>query len=434
MRRTPLNLLDEQFLPWDRVVPLTFLCELRVSGHLDADRVADALRVAISRHPMARARLGRRTWRNRGQHWEIVDGIEDIPLQVVACDDDRALDEARARLRQRRMNLRTAPPLALMLAHRAGGDSLCMSLSHVVVDGVSAYRLMRSVACAYAGVEDPIAGPDPLVVHDLSFYNGGFSALGRLKQLRRMRGSPNGSDEKPAGAPATLANDDSSCETSFRDFHFLHLDRAQTAAAYARRHAPATFNDLLIGSLGVAVRRWNDAHGVKSGTLEVQMPLNLRPAEWPIDVVANLVADVHIGIPEPAQKDLVSAQLAVAEQTRNAKTRRERAELATVTVFNVIPTVLRYPLAKLLLRRSSYPTTLALSNLGPTEFPNLGPDAGPVSEFWLNPSRGSGSGTIAAALGLRGETFVVLHRKLELDKGGASHFADLWREVLLGGG
>jgi O-methyltransferase len=121
-----------------------------------------------------------------GQRWEIVDYVDDVPLEVVQCPDSGVLDRARSRLLSRGMDLRSAPPFALMLARRTGGDSLCMSLSHVVGDGMSAIRLMRSIACAYAGVADAIAGRDPLEVRDLSFYNAGPSSAEHVKELLRV--------------------------------------------------------------------------------------------------------------------------------------------------------------------------------------------------------------------------------------------------------
>jgi NRPS condensation-like uncharacterized protein len=432
---TPLNLLDQQFLPWDQVAPLSFVCELRVQGHLDDERIVNAARTAISHHPMARCRLANFKYGHRRPHWEIVDEVRDIPFEVVECTDDRVFEAARSRLRSRRIDLRTAPPLALMLAHRTGGDSLCMSLSHVVVDGVSSFRLMRSIACAYAGLEEAISGPDPVAVHDLSFYNGGSSAAERIKHLRRVRKLRRAQPpERPTASLATPWGDEDAGDTGIGDFHLWHLNREETAALVARRTAPATLNDLLIGSLALAVRRWNDARGVESGRLDVQMPLNLRPPEWATEVVANLVTDVNIAVPEIAQHDIVSAQLAVAEQTRIAKLSRANAKVDIVTMLNVVPVPLRYPMVQLLQRRQRYNTTIALSNLGRLEFPDFAHDAGAVTEFWLGPSRGSPGGTIATALTLRSELFIALHRKAQLDRAGAQAFAEVWRQVLFGDG
>ena len=77
MQNTPLNLIDQHCLVWDRIAPFTFLTELRVRGHVHEARLAHAIRVASARHPMARARLASK-WSGSRAYWEIVDDVGDI--------------------------------------------------------------------------------------------------------------------------------------------------------------------------------------------------------------------------------------------------------------------------------------------------------------------------------------------------------------------
>lgn len=434
MQRTPLNLLDQQFLPWDRVEPLCILCELRVRGRLRDVRVVDAVRTAISHHAMARARLAPPRWRQTRQYWEIVDDVHDVPFQIVECADDHALDNARSHLLSRRIDLHAAPPFALMLAHRSGGDSLCMSLSHVAADGVSAQRLMRSIVCAYAGIEESTVGPDPLAVRDLSFYGRQPSSRERIRSLRRMlKLRRSRESEDPPTRLLMRRSEPNVGDSGSRGFHLLHLDRDETAVAIARRTARATVNDLLISSLALAVRKWNDRRGLEPNRIHVQMPVNLRPRQWADEVVSNIGADVNVVVPARAQRSLVTAQLAVAEQTRAAKARRASSEIDVATILNFIPVPLRYTTASLLQKRASHNTTISLSNLGRVAFPDLGDDAGSVTEFWFAPSAGAALGALAGAVTLNAELFLALHyRTLELDTTGAQAFAELWREVLVG--
>jgi NRPS condensation-like uncharacterized protein len=435
VRTTPLNVLDQHFLPWDQVEPLCILCELRVQGRLIPECVVPAVRTAVSHHPMARS--CRATFRgpHLGQYWAIADDLQDIPLAIEDCTVDGVLDDARSRLLSRSLDLRSAPPFALMLAHRTGGDSLSLSLSHVVGDGMSALRLMRSIACAYAGVEGAIAGPDPLTVRDLSFYNGGPSSVERVKELLRViRRRRDRRPESPTSRFATEGGQQGVHDAGFRSFCLLRLDRDETAAVMAQRRAPATISDMLIASLAIAVRRWNYAHGLAPDRINVQTAVNLRESEWFTEVISNLAREANIAVAEAAQRSLVSAQLAVADQTRAIKRRRARAEIPLLSPLNVVPRSLRYPIAQRLQRRPNVTYTVGLSNLGSVDtLPDLAHDAGRVTELWFAPPGTAALGTLAGTLTLDGEMFIALHyRRTELDRAAAQTFARIWREVLLG--
>ena len=192
-------------------------------------------------------------------------------------------------------------------------------------------------------------------------------------------------------------------------------------------------NDLLIASLAVAVRRWNDAHDLEPRRLNVQVPINLRPREWFTEVVSNLATDVNIEVPHVAQRDLAAAQLTVARQTGVVKKRRADSELGTGAGLDLIPFALRYRVARRLQRGPSHDYTVALSNLGRVEtFPDLAHDAGPVTELWFAPPGTAALGTLAGAITLRDEMFLTLHyRTAELDRAGTRAFAETWRDVLV---
>lgn len=438
VRTTPFSALDEQFIAWDRVEPLCILCELRVGGRLSAERLADAVRTAISLHPMARSRLATSWWPHLGQRWEIVDQVHDIPLEIVECPDDDMLNRARSRLLSRGVDLHTAPPFALMLAHRAGGDSLSMSLSHVVGDGMSAIRLMRSIACAYAGVEDAVAGPDPFAVRDLSFYHAGRASAERIKELLRVLKLRRGQQlpESPTTRLVTEGGEQHGPEGGFRFFHLLRLDHDETAAVMAQRQVPATITDLLLASLAFAVRRWNHEHGVASHQINLQTAVNLRQSDWFTEVVSNFARVANIAVPERAQHSLVSSQLAIAEQMRAVKQRRASAEIDLIGPLNVVPRALRDSAARRLMKRPNLTYATGLTNLGRVDtFPNLAHEAGRVTGLWLGPPGTTALGTLAGTVTHDGEMFLALHYlKSELSGAAAQAFAETWRDVLLGRG
>jgi NRPS condensation-like uncharacterized protein len=254
-----------------------------------------------------------------------------------------------------------------------------------------------------------------------------------MRRLRRKRKLAVERRSEGSTRLAAQGGEQQARDAGFRGFHLLRLNRDETAVVMGRRRPPATINDLLIASLAVAVRRWNDAHGVEPQRLTVHMAVNLRPREWITEVVSNLATDARVAVPKSAQRDLDRAQLAVAEQTRVLKRYRASGELEIRTMLNLVPPSLLYPLVKILQSRPA-DSAAGLSTLGHVDaFPDFAHDAGPVTEFWFGPPGGAALGTLAGALIMRAEMFFALHyHRAESNSTGARAFAETWREVLLG--
>jgi NRPS condensation-like uncharacterized protein len=209
------------------------------------------------------------------------------------------------------------------------------------------------------------------------------------------------------------------------------LEPERVERARARRRAPATFNDLLLASLGVAVRSWNDERGVSPGPVMLTVPVNIRPADWSGELIANLAATLAVSIPPDSQTDLDAAQLAVAQRTQRLKAQDFAEMLAS---GGVLPVWLRGMLGPLLPAPSEEPAeTPVLSNLGRPDLPaRLGPDL-PVEALWFSPPvrmpAGLALGVAASDRGL----FVTLRYGPELfDPDGAERFAARFLDVLLG--
>ena len=148
-----------------------------------------------------------------------------------------------------------------------------MNLSHVVGDGMSAYRLMSSICRAYTGSEDtqpvlPLAHVRNLRRH-VSFRNLA-DARTRLGVIARHV-----SDTRN-DAPVRVAIDGGSEGAQGLGFHLLRFDRDDAVRIAARRVKPATINDLLLAALAVTIRRFNDQRGVVPGPISLEMPVNLR--------------------------------------------------------------------------------------------------------------------------------------------------------------
>src|SRR5256712_11697661 len=89
--RVAFNVIDETIWFIDRPhEPWTVQAEARAAGRLDDERLRLAVRSALARHPMARARQA--SWRfwQTGFTWEITEAPQVEALSIVDCPDDAA--------------------------------------------------------------------------------------------------------------------------------------------------------------------------------------------------------------------------------------------------------------------------------------------------------------------------------------------------------
>jgi NRPS condensation-like uncharacterized protein len=431
MTSTSLNVLDQLYLHLDREdEPWSVHLEVAVEGDLDAERLREAVRAATLGHPIARARLRRALPTDVRYHWEILDEVGEVPLEVVVCEDDAGLDAARERLMGHSPSLESAPPFAVTLAHSRGGDVVMLNLSHAAGDGMSAVRLMASFLRAYAGESDPSPGVDPLEVRDIARLVNSRSIKARLargatlvEQAGRLtetpaRIAPQGSEDRPGYG-----------------FALLRLDPSELETVRSHRRENATVNDVLLAGLGVTISRWNDRHGATTGPVSVMMPVNLRPDEWRNDVVGNFASYVSVRFTPQDLVDLPAAVGAARARTREIKRRDAAAlvvdllELPTAT----LPTAVKRRFQDLLtLTGNRFVDTAVLSNLGRLDgVPRLGGAAGTVTQVWFSPPGRMPLGASLGAATHNDELFLCLrYRHALFDADGAGDFAAVLRDVL----
>ncbi|MCA1675635.1 MAG: hypothetical protein LC799_26805, partial [Actinobacteria bacterium] len=257
----PFCSLDEASLHLDSVTePWSVHLEVRLSGTVAEERLRQAVRRALAKHPRARAKvvMGRR-WR-AGYAWEITPVVELDPLDVVVCADDDALQAARAELQSLAVPLETSPPLRIRLARHGQGDVVMLNVHHAAGDGIAALGLLRSIARAYAGRPDPVS-PTPPEEVEIPTPSGWWAPLralvGELRQAahRSVHLVPSGGKDRPGYG-----------------LHHLVLDPAQTAALATQAEAGTTVNDLLLAALHLALDSWHREHGGVPGRLSVLMP------------------------------------------------------------------------------------------------------------------------------------------------------------------
>jgi NRPS condensation-like uncharacterized protein len=154
--------LDEASYHLDSVSePLSVHLEVRLSGTVNADRLRQAVGMALAKHPRARARVTMAHQRRANYEWEITPAPDVDPLDIVVCPDDEALQAVRADLQSLAVPLVTSPPLRIRLARHRAGDVVMLNIHHTAGDGIAALRLLHSIARAYAGRCDPVPHTPP---------------------------------------------------------------------------------------------------------------------------------------------------------------------------------------------------------------------------------------------------------------------------------
>ncbi|HWH11212.1 MAG TPA: condensation domain-containing protein [Solirubrobacteraceae bacterium] len=441
--RIPLQPLDQALFHLDQG-PTPWSChfELRVPGRLDDARVRAAARAAANRQPIARARLAAHRRRDRRLYWEIPDQIDDVPVEVVDCDDDADADRARSALIGRRVDLTAGPPFALTLAHRPGGDSLIMNLSHVAGDGTSGVLLLASIAHAYRVGDSEQQSHQNHQVGDSEQQSHQNHQVGEVAALQaELAGRPRRTgkrDKRPrptalvkvtGGRPGTIGS----------GFRQLRFDAAETAAITGRRASGVTLNDVLLGSLAVAIRRFNDAAGADPATVSLLMPIDLRQPGRAEQIVSNVFFSVPVAVLADEQSDLIDAQLAVAPRAASIKAKRLGGELLDIpAMIGRWPVGIVHVLARVLLFLAARVTAGAdaavVTNVGRVDAPlDFGPGAGSATELWITPPVQIPPGIGIGASTINGQLSLALRYGLaQFDAVGAQRFLDTWRDVLLG--
>ena len=420
----PLTMLDESLLLLQETrASWNVQFELGTDHHLDETRLRQAVLSCCQHQPLARARLTRSPQGETSYRWNIADEVDLDPLRVVECPDSAALDRLRTELYSPPIALDTTPGFRVLLARRPGGDLVLLSASHIVADGVGALRLMQTITRAYRGAPDPL----PLAqARDL----GSFLAprtrsekwARRLEGLRRIREALN-----PPSRIAVVGGTD-------RDdfgFVFRTLGLGQTTTPELVQRAPGTtVNDVLLAALHLTVQSWNTKHGVSTGRVGVQMPVNVRPADRLWDVVSNLTSMVSVSTVPDDRVDLATATAAVAKQTyRRRRNDRAYGLYDLLEVTKRAPLAVKRAVSRLIhLTGDRFIDTTMLSNLGRIpESPTFTtrPDFEP-SEVWFSPPCDPDC-SVAIGVATSGQrlALVTRYRYEQFDADAAEQFTDL---------
>jgi NRPS condensation-like uncharacterized protein len=435
-RRLPLTITEELFFEIERQAgPSNMQFEVRVAGALDEARLGAALAAAVALHPMTRLRFAAERFLFRRPQWEIMEPVATQTFAVARVHDDPAMTELRDQFFNEPIDVSAGPPLRVLLARRAGGDSVLFSIHHAIADGIGGIRFVNSVSRAYAGKADPVPDVDPLVVRDFR------ALLGRTAVPNRPDGSLRDHFRKfvavrPRGASCAPVS--GICTTILPIEKCRRLD--------PRRFGPdATLNDLLIAALHLTVASWNATLGAPADGIAVLVPINLRPAAWNSEVVANLIM-VDRNVTTAAQRtSLESLVAAVLTQTNPMKSGAAFSTLMSrpdwlfwlITRVYTPFTLQIGRLSPLRIdersRSKGHWLTLPCANLGRVErkIAGFGGEAGELTEFWASPPSPMPIGVGMTTIILHGRIHIGLRYDCRLfDARAAADFSGLFVEHL----
>ena len=123
--------------------------EIWLPGHLDPDRLRDAVTAMLAGQPRAGARRADRGWWHRDYAWEFPPQAAVDPVSTACWRTEAELGVARARFLATAPPLDRSPPFRLLLARGPGRDSLILNAHHAAFDGRSCLRLLRLIADRY---------------------------------------------------------------------------------------------------------------------------------------------------------------------------------------------------------------------------------------------------------------------------------------------
>jgi len=298
--------------------------EVWLPGHLDPDRLRDAVTAMLADQPRAGARRADRSWWRSGYAWEFPPQADVDPVSTARWRTEADLDLARARFLATAPPLDRSPPFRLLLARGPGRDSLILNAHHAAFDGRSCLRLLRLIADRY-GVGRP-AEPDRT---DLVRAPGGppgrpqppgKQSSGTRPPASQVPGnhSPVRRFRLPVRRTARIASRHASGRRPRRapGYGFALLGwPGVPAAPQSANEQRVTVNDLLIAALIRAIVRWNASAHRRPGRVRISMPVDVRPPGRG-DELGNLSRLCTVAA-DPVSTAVLTA--VVASQTRRAK-------------------------------------------------------------------------------------------------------------------
>jgi hypothetical protein len=276
--------------------PMGYFYKLTCSGTLDREAFLDALKAAVSRHPLLRARLegdplSPARWVTSPEPMPFCDiAEENVPMRFPG---------------EELIDLRVENGLRVWVRECRGVVRLCFQFHHACCDGMGANRFLEDLLIDYdhgAGGGEPSWGP---ILAELLPQRG---RLG-LNWWRRLARLPVDAWGVVAGgllfflprptlvvSPQQPAQDEAQIGI-VPDFLVRRFSAEQTKQLLtSARTLHVTVNDLLVRDFFWAIAAWNRDHDpdLRKQMVRIMVPIDLRTAGDAAMPAANIVGMVNI--------------------------------------------------------------------------------------------------------------------------------------------
>ena len=417
----PFGIMDELNCYFDSPAePNNVHVEIWLPGHLDPDRLRDAVTAMLAGQPRAGARRADRGWWRRDYAWEFPPQADVDPVSTACWRTEADLDVARARFLATAPPLDRSPPFRLLLARGPGRDSLILNAHHAAFDGRSCLRLLHLIADRYgAGPPaepdraDPFrppasGGPPPPAQQPPAQQPPAQQPPGTRPPVRRTtRIAPrHGGDRRPRRAPG---------------YGFALLGWPGVPAAPQSGNEPrVTVNDLLIAALIQAILRWNSSAHRRPGRVRISMPVDARPSSRGDELgnLSRLCTVTADPLSAAALTAVVAGQTSRAKHQPGPPVSPAQAAVAKAP----LPTLVKRRMLRLAVRclgRLSCDTSL-LSNLGNiTDAPRFG-ELSPA-QMWFSTSAHMPRGLSVGAITVDGHLHLCFRYRHALFDAAAAH-------------
>ncbi|MEU5835794.1 condensation protein [Streptomyces diacarni] len=385
-RRIPFPTVDEitrHCLDDDE--PETVHVEIHLPAVPDPDRLRQAFREAMRRHPRILMRQSPSRWWRSRYTWVLTGEPDRDPVAFPGG----TLQEARRRALAQCPPLDASPPFRaevienLQDAEDGGGCVLLVTINHTALDGPACLRVIATAAHLYGGADNAPAPPPVRAPLTPGHAGAGTEAPAR-------------SWTRPARVAAHTRHPDAPGNGML----IADLPVPARPPRAAGEDGPYTVNDQLLVATWLMVARWNSAHAAPVRPVRVTMPVDDRPrtADMPIGNGTRLV-EVGFGPEERALYASLAAPGAAdrgaVEQLLRATAVRTRAlKSADRPQLGFSSGLLTTPLLPVGLRAAGtralrgaaapWASSVLLSNIGRVPYPLDFGDAGRARAVWFS--------------------------------------------------
>jgi NRPS condensation-like uncharacterized protein len=419
--------------------PSLVVLETHTGGHLDGSALEAALTAVLAADLSARRHLAATPRWSRRLRWETaVPAIQPDSgvLTMTSWSSPGQLTALREQVSAWPMSLNDTAA-RLLLAVGPEHDVVILQTHHAAFDGISSLALLSAICAAYrdavgAGMgpqaaSPPWPGSGPVQPPDPHQSWPGPAPANRRGRNRRGLPLLPGVVTRIAAHPA---------QPDRPGYGFVHKSVPLPRPARQGSGPYPTVNDLLVTALILTVDRWNAAHGRRSGTIRITVPVNDRDPQRRWEGPGNRSRLIRVTAGSGRRAGAAGLLAQVAAQTRAAK-RQPRPGLDAVSrllAAGWAPTEVKRHTARLA-RRLARPVctdTSLVSNLGllsdPPSFSGSGQEP-----LWLSGPAPMPRGLAVGAVTVAGWLHLcVQYRHALLDSRAAADFTAAYCQALAG--